>query len=340
MDTAQPQPLKDDIHKWLRQHKREVSIDEISDRFDVAIGKVRTALDELKGESKNIAHLSDTRISATHLQPTSPPTQIDVSKFHGKLIKFGLTSDNHLGSRYQRNEVLNALYDIWEEQGIDTVYQAGNMIEGDARFNKFDVIVTGLQAQTDYFIEHWPQRKGITTNFVTGDDHEGWYTQREGVNISQFMEMCSVKSGRTDLKFLGHMEHDVIFKGTKTHSTMRIIHAGGGSSYATSYAPQKIVESYQGSEKPNILLIGHYHKAEYGYPREVHTVQAACTKDQDTFMRKLKIQAHVGGWTISFELDSNGFIHGFAPQFHPFYDRKFYENPQWEYLWKQRKLKR
>jgi len=24
--------------------------------------------------------------------------------------------------------------------------------------------------------------------------------------------------------------------------------------------------SYQGGEKPNVLLIGHYHKFEYGYP--------------------------------------------------------------------------
>lgn len=337
--VTQDEVLAVNVHRWLMAHRQEVTLDELSDKFDIGITRVRNILAYLKSQAKNVEHISDTRIGVVDTHPASPPTKIDVSKFKGKTIKFGLTADNHLASKYARNEVLEALYDIWEDQGIDTVYQAGNMIEGDAPFNKFDVIVTGLQAQTDYFIDNWPRRKGMTTYFVTGEDHEGWAVRREGVNIAQFMELCSHKAGRNDLQFLGHMEHDIIFTGKQTSSTMRIIHAGGGSSYATSYAPQKIVESYQGSEKPNILLIGHYHKAEYGYPREVHVVQAACTKDQDTFMRKLKLQAHIGGWTISFDVDANGIIHGFTPQFHPFYDRAFYENPQWEYLWKERKMK-
>jgi hypothetical protein len=34
--------------------------------------------------------------------------------------------------------------------------------------------------------------------------------------------------------------------------------------------------SFQGGEKPSVLLIGHYHKFEYCYPREVHVVQTGC----------------------------------------------------------------
>jgi heme A synthase len=50
-------------------------------------------------------------------------------------------------------------------------------------------------------------------------------------------------------------------------------------------------------------------------------------------MRKQKLQAHLGGWTVSFDLDDNGIVHAFTTQFHPFYDRSFYENSQWEYRW-------
>src|SRR5581483_12495394 len=102
------------------------------------------------------------------------------------------------------------------------------------------------------------------------------------------------------------MEHDIIFKGKHAQQVMRLIHAGGGSAYATSYTVQKIVESYQGGEKPQILLAGHYHKAEYGYPREVHCVQAACTEDQTLFMRKKKIAAHVGFWEVKLKQDARG----------------------------------
>lgn len=509
--------LDSKLEKLLRSARRKLSIEVLSDELDTAPKVVRAAIERLQSSGKNI-NVTDGFEISKDIVPRAP-TVIDTSKFKGKHIKFGLTGDNHLGSKYCRLDVLNALFDIWEDQGIDTVYQLGNMIDGDARFNKFDLLAHGMEEQVNYFVKNWPKRKGIVTKFVTGDDHEGWYVQREGVDIGRVLQGHAREEGREDLVYLGHMEHDIILQAPHGQSTMRLIHAGGGSAYATSYSAQKIVESYSGGEKPSILLIGHYHKAEYGYPREVHVVQCGCftanthiqtpngkvkikhikvgdivtsptgvprrvtrtfcrpysgqmvrinfgrkgrpdqtvtattehpilsmrgservwraaselqvgdkvftettncricsapipywlkmcnkcnsmddpaiterqkqsranyeidpitalaivdvrevtlvptrsngvisvynfeveeenaymaghiavhncTEDQTPFMRKLKIQAHVGGWTISFDLDDQGLIHGFTPQFHPFYDRAFYEDgnrKQWGY---------
>ena len=203
------------------------------------------------------------------------------------------------------------------------------------RFNRSDLLseAHGMGAQIAYFAEHWPQRKGVTTYFVTGDDHEGWYAQRENVEIGQLLEDEARRNGRTDLVYCGHMEHDFLFKRKGGSATMRLVHAGGGSAYATSYTVQKLVESYQGGEKPNILLVGHYHKADFSYPREVFTVQAGCTEDQSPFMRKKKIQAHVGGWTIEMIQSDDGLIHRFRPTWDPFYDLDFYKGKQWRYHW-------
>ena len=336
--TTVQSSLSDAIYKWLRQHKREVSIDAISDHFDVAIGKVRLALDTLRSEQKSIAVINENRISADFSLPPSEPSRFDISKFDGRIIRFGLTSDEHLCSKYHRDDIREALFDIWELQGITDVYECGNMIDGEARFNKYDLIVHGMQNQVDYFVENWPQRSGITTRFITGDDHEGWYVQREGINIGAYIEMCAQRAGRTDLQFLGHMEHDIIIGAKNGNAILRLMHAGGGSAYATSYSVQKIVESLTGGTKPSVMLVGHYHKAEYSYIRNVHVVQAGCVEDQTPFMRKLKIQAHLGGWTISFKVDDYGNIHEFTPQFHPFYDREYYEK-NWQYLWKPKNRK-
>lgn len=181
-------------------------------------------------------------------------------------------------------------------------------------------------------MKKWPRRKGINTYFITGDDHEGWYVQREGVEVGRYLEGVAKAAGRNDMVYLGHMEHDIFFAGKKQTSVMRLIHAGGGSSYATSYAAQKIVESYQGGEKPHVLLVGHYHKAEYGYPREVHVIQAGCTCDQTPFLRKNKIQAHVGGWTIEMTVNADGVITRFRQEWIPFFDKGFYDKA-WKYLY-------
>lgn len=689
-----------------KKRKAAWTIEELSDTFDVSVKRVRESLSILHDRGMNL-HVDPSGGLSVHRDGIAPsePTVIDTASFRGKRIRFGLTGDNHLCSRYARMDVLNALFDIWEADGITDVYQCGNMIDGEARFNKFDLVTVGMQEQVDYFVEHWPKRKGITTHFVTGDDHEGWWCREAGVDIGRVLQNAARDAGRDDLRYLGHMEHDVILQAPQGRATMRVIHAGGGcftedcspeiltrsrgwvrfadltkfdevatmnpdsrafewqrptaitdelysgkvfrlrnrvldcevtpdhrfmvrngialyhdeqreavgydmpqkahrrvvrgwqtmtaqeivdgyrrqlwqfptacegwqgeltptiqvphraprkyastpitqipdmaiedaaelvawyvaeghahksgsyvtisqyrsvnpenhaaivdlfgrlglgdrvaitdksvrcrsvaltdwlvsecgrlsasvhlpqwlknqpteilrivldvlirgdgwrsgrgfgyrsisrqlaadvceiaqkcgfgittsgrmangkpdysvqirtvqntptlntppeereysgriycctvpngliyvrtngkafwshnSAYATSYAVQKIVESYQGGEKPNILLVGHYHKAEYGYPREVHTVQCGATQDQTPFLRKLKIQSQIGGWTVEFEQDERGLIHRFAPMFHAFYDRDFYKpETLWRYEWDRKPTKR
>lgn len=306
------------------------SLSAIADLVDASPSRVKGALKELKDHGYNVSDVqSDVVLS--RILPRAKPVKIDLSKLKGNKVKFGLTADNHLCSRYERLDVLDSLFSIWEEEGIKDVYQLGNMIDGDKQgINIHDVHCLGLEAQSLYCAEHWPQRKGMTTHFITGDDHEGWYTQREGIDVGTFMESKFRNAGRKDVNYLGHMEYDLMFEGEKQTSVMRLIHAGGGSSYATSYSVQKIVESYQGGEKPHVLLVGHYHKAEYGYPREVHVVQAGCTCDQTPFMRKKKLQAHVGGWIIEMTINDDGTITRFKNEFIPFFDKGFYASA-WKY---------
>ena len=238
---------------------------------------------------------------------------------------FGFVSDTHLCSKHHRADVLNKLYDWYEAEGIQHVFHGGNWIEGEARFNFHDVAVHGRAAQLAYFIKHYPIRKGIVTHYVAGDDHEGWYQQREASQIGQDLEDKAKAAGRTDLHYLGYIEADVELLAPRGSAVIRVMHGGGGSAYAISYRPQKIVESFTGGEKPAVLLLGHYHKISYNITRNVHVVQGGCTCDQSVFMRKQSIEAHVGGCMIRLRQDSKGIITDFVPHFRTFFDRGFYE---------------
>lgn len=217
----------------------------------------------------------------------------------------GAMGDTHLGSKYERLDVLNDLYDRYESEGIQCVFHAGNWIEGEARFNKYDIAVYGMQNQLNYLAEHYPQREGISTYAVSGDDHEGWYCQREGVDIGKMAVNTMRDYGRDDWFDLGYMESYVklVNKRSGASSIMAVVHPGGGSSYATSYTVQKIVESYSGGSKPAVLLAGHYHKMEIINIRNVWAVQTGCTQDQTPFMRKKRLEAHVGGHTLAMRQD-------------------------------------
>jgi hypothetical protein len=327
---SSPIPIEDLIKQAFKK-KDMHTLDELSDAFDTGVGKIKAALENLKTLGHNFS-LDGGRVLLSNIIPKSEPTKLNVSKMSNGFHRFGALGDNHMCSRYERNDVLNALYDLYEAEGIKTVYNTGNWIDGEARFNKHDLHTHGMDNQIDYFIQNYPKRNGITTYFIGGDDHEGWYTQREGIDIGKYAEFKAREAGRTDLVYLGHMEADIVIPAPNGQTTIRVVHPGGGSSYAISYTVQKLVESYQGGEKPDVLLLGHYHKADYVFCRGVHCIQTGTTEDQSPFMRKKRLAAHLGGWIIEMATDDNGAVTRFKQEFMPFYDNAYYE--KWAYKWK------
>jgi hypothetical protein len=278
----------------------------------ISAREVEAAIASLKKRGYNI-HKFGQKYSL-ELQPQLTTTEAEDRFIYpsreDRTYVFGVTTDNHLCSKYQRMDVLNDLYDQFAAAGVDRVYNCGNWIDGEARFNKFDIFVHGMGPQVKYFVDNYPQREGIKTYFIAGDDHEGWYCQREGIDIGRYTESEAHAAGREDLVYIGYMEAfvDLLAHDTQNRAKMLVCHPGGGSSYALSYTSQKSVEAYDDGEKPDIALFGHYHKLEYCYVRGVHAIQCGTTEDQTPFMRKRKLAAHVGGVIVKVTQNPDGTI--------------------------------
>jgi hypothetical protein len=314
----------EEIRKLLK--KGPASTEELAKSLDSPVKVVRQAIEDMK--SKGVLLL--TTVDGRHDLGDSVLLEPGKSEVKGEkgdwTHVFGFTTDNHLCNRHSRLDVLNAAYDHFEREGINIVYNAGNWIDGEAKFNRTELIVApGLDNQLDYMIDKWPVRPGIETHYIAGSDHEGWHQEREGIEVGRYLQNRAEDAGRHDLKYLGYSEADVKLSFGSGSSVMRVVHPGGGSAYAISYTDQKRVESYSGGEKPHIELVGHYHKFNYGYPREVHTLQGGCTTDQSLFMRKKRLQAHVGYSIIKIKQDERGAVCGFSVEWHPFFDRGYYE---------------
>ncbi|MCK9463408.1 MAG: hypothetical protein M0R80_27620 [Proteobacteria bacterium] len=324
--NAQSKPRKGVIQQEelmkLIKNKR-LSVVEVANHFDVAPQKAVEAIQELKKQRILFDVVNDGVRLSNELQPPEKHS-IDFTRFKEVEYPIGFTADNHINSKYERMDVLESLFDRFKAEGVEVVYQGGNMIDGEARFNKFDIYKYGIEDQVQNFVDLWPKREGIRTEFITGDDHEGWYVQREHINIGQKIEDEAKRAGRTDLIHLGYMEKDIEYTQAGGSSRLRVIHAGGGSSYATSYTSQKYVETLQGGEKPSICLVGHFHKLDYAYPREVHMIQMGCTEDQTPFMRKKRLQAHIGGGILWVKQNELGIFTSVKVQFIPFFDKKYY----------------
>lgn len=241
------------------------------------------------------------------------------------IFRFGAFGDLHAASKYARWDVREDLVRRAEAFGAQCIFDTGNWIDGEAPFNRYDLECIGMDAQMRLLAARHPKTT-LPIYAVTGDDHEGWYAKREGVDVGRYCEAVMRPEGHNWTN-LGYIEADVLLRNANTGATsvLRVMHPGGGSAYALSYRPQKIIESLEGGEKPAIVLMGHYHKIDCGLVRNVWYCQTGTQQDQTPFMRKRAIEAHVGGFLIEAEQDpETGAIIGFTPQARRYFNRAYH----------------
>jgi predicted phosphodiesterase len=224
--------------------------------------------------------------------------------FGGEQVRFGVLSDSHMGSLYENMELLHAAYDMFSKEGITRVFNCGDICEGHYTSKRsqhqFEVRVHGYDKQAEYVIDNYPRADGITTELITGN-HDATFYKSVGADIGKY-----IAGVRDDINYHGNMESDVEIKTDNGSAIVRMFHPDGGTAYAMSYKFQKIVESMSGGHKPNVLLLGHYHKSEYAFYMNVHVIQAGTTQHQTPFMRGKHMPAHMGFWIVELTVNQAG----------------------------------
>lgn len=213
----------------------------------------------------------------------------------GVVQTFGIISDTHFGSVYSDHALLEFAYDVFEAAGAKTVLHSGDLLDGEKMYkgHEYEVSCAGADAQVSLCVEHYPNRSGITTYFIDGN-HDRSFWKRSGVNTGS-----KIAQRREDMVYLGYMESDIVIGEGDCKATVRLFHGEDGSgSYAISYRPQRYVSELPSGTKPDILIMGHYHKAEQLFYRGVTTFQAGTTQRQTPFMRGRRLAAAVGFWLI------------------------------------------
>lgn len=241
-----------------------------------------------------------------------PPEDKEYDFTQSRTYKFGVISDTHLNSREQQLTHLNRLYDIFAAEGVSDVYHAGDITAGEGMYSGqiYEIFNVGFDNQTDYIIEKYPSRRGITTHFITGNHDLSYYKSR-GVDPG---EKISLK--RPDLHYLGKWAAWVkIGENTK----MYLLHPDSGQAYAVSYKPQKIAAGFIGGDKPNIMLLGHWHQSEYLFERNIHILQCGCFEGQTPFLKRKGIMPKIGGWIVEVHIGKDGTVERFKSEFVPFF---------------------
>ena len=299
--------LMDDI---VNQLHKGTTIEELCETTHLSESLICAIIEEIKNKGRNVLQLGDEyKISNIVL----PENNVVKKDWKGeRIVRFGLTGDNHSGSIYTQIGLLHKAYEIFKEEGIDTVYHTGDITEGEnmRQGHAYECYVHGADQHIAEIVKNYPCIDGIKTEFIDGN-HDGSFIKHAGLNIGKL-----ISNERKDMVYLGHSQAYV-------HLTPKCIlelrHPAGGSAYAISYKSQKIVESLFGGTKPNILAFGHFHKMEYLFYRNVHVFQTGTLQGQSSFMRDLGLASHMGVWIIEVRVGEDGGVDRICPTMIPFY---------------------
>jgi len=250
----------------------------------------------------DVSKLLEENISLKKQLDMSNRTQVTDYTFSGDLLRFGVISDSHLGSTQENIPLLQAAYDTFEREGITKVFHAGDISDGEHMRpgHEYELKIIGFDRQTDYIVNEYPYKESIETVFL-GGNHDESFWKHSGADIG-----LQIAKHRSDMIYVGMLEADINLITSSNSITLRLWHPLLGSAYAISYHPQRYIESLSGGSKPDLLVIGNFHKAEWLFYRNIHTIQPGCTQFQTRWMRGKRISVQMGFCIVELLVNNQG----------------------------------
>jgi len=287
--------------KYMINKKR--SFEDICNELELQPYEVYGLAQLLKQQGMNLV-IEEGSITKSNFVPRNEDVTI-IKPTETQALLF--VSDTHLGSKYDRVDLLKKAYKIASDRGIKTVLHVGDMTDGcyPNRANQvYELRAHGADEQTDYVVQNYPYVQGMDTYFITGN-HDYTHIRNDGYDIGK-----AIDRQREDMHYLGPDVADVQIGKLR----IRLFHGSKGPAYAKSYKLQKYAETIPSEEKPDILLQGHYHNSFYMRYQDIDCFQVPALLDQTPYARQLGMQNEKGVWIAQFQLDSKGNMISISPE--------------------------
>lgn len=246
------------------------------------------------------------------------PVETRTYKIGKEKIRYLAISDSHIGNVNYDPDLMTHAAKTAKEMKVDFAIHGGDVVDGwyqNRPQQVFELNAIGGDQQIDMAVKELSKLGDIPFRFITANHEWNTYMRGAGIEVGGMLEDKLTKKGM-DVTFLGNDQGNIeLANGTR----IMILHPDGGSSYAVSYKSQKIAESLEGGKKPHILHIGHFHKAEYIFWRNIHIVQMGTLEGQTKFMRGKHLSAMKGFYIIDVTTNKKGEVDVFTPRFYPSY---------------------
>jgi hypothetical protein len=112
----------------------------------------------------------------------------------------------------------------------------------------------------------------------------------------------AVCKDRPDMTYIGRQTGYIRFGDV----LIEVCHPHMGGSYALSFRLQKHIEAIAPERKPNILLMGNFHKVAYVDWRNIAAFMLPSFQSQTAWMASKAIPSFIGGLIVEFGVTNKG----------------------------------
>lgn len=280
--------------KYLINKKK--SLQEICDILELKDYEVIGVVELLKQNGELYDYVNGQVVKLKKPLKSDEVYQVPNKMDHLKLL---LISDTHLGSKYDRLDVLRYLYAKAEDIGTNYVLHSGDVTDGFKGFERpqqlYELKEASYTGQRDYVIDKYPE-SSVPTYLIAGN-HDLWWIKQSGSDIVK--DICN---HRENMIYLGSDCEDLKIGKLK----IRLFHGRGGQAYAKSYKIQKYLDTIPIKERPHILQSGHIHQAFYYKQDDTHCFQTSCLQDLTPFARSMGLSNDKSVWWLDVYMDDKG----------------------------------
>src|SRR6266540_2366590 len=114
----------------LKRLGDSATVHELADAVDCSPKRIHEMAEHLRESGYRLKLPTDEEPKVVLHRVARPSSREHNVLFRGKVYRFGIISDVHLNSKHCRVEELHIAYDRLAAEGIDTVYNAGDIVAG------------------------------------------------------------------------------------------------------------------------------------------------------------------------------------------------------------------
>ena len=168
------------MHDWKKtakqMYKNHTAYRKIAARVNKTEDEVREFIKSEREKEKAKNKIKTKPGKFTVFENLAPETH--TKEWSGnRVLSFGLISDTHINSKYTQLTYLQKFYEICSRRGIEDVYHAGDIDEGEQMRtgHQYECYTQGADDHINEIVTNYPRIDGIMTHFYYGNHDSSIY---------------------------------------------------------------------------------------------------------------------------------------------------------------------